>query len=220
MEVTIESSWKKVLEAEFSKPYFKELTDKVRDAYLNGNVFPPPKQIFHALELCPFSSVRVVILGQDPYHGIGQAHGLSFSVPDGVKTPPSLQNIYKEIANDIGNTIPTSGNLEHWAKEGVLLLNATLTVQSSQPGSHQGWGWEQFTDVIIKTISDEKDHVVFLLWGKYAQAKSSLIDGNKHLILTAPHPSPFSAHTGFLGCRHFSKTNDYLETHGLQKINW
>ena len=220
MEVALESSWKKVLKTEFSKPYFTELTKKVRTAYIEGGVFPPPKHVFHALELCPFSNVRVVILGQDPYHGTGQAHGLSFSVPDGIKTPPSLQNIYKEIANDIGTTIPASGNLEHWAKEGVLLLNATLTVHSGQPGSHQGWGWEQFTDAIIKTISDEKEHMVFLLWGKYAQAKAGLINEKKHLILIAPHPSPFSAHTGFLGCKHFSKTNDYLEEHGLPKINW
>lgn len=220
MEITLESSWKKVLETEFSKPYFVELAQKVRSAYLAGGVFPPPKQIFHAFELCPFSNVRVVILGQDPYHGAGQAHGLSFSVPDGVRTPPSLQNIYKELVSDIGITTPSSGNLEHWATQGVLLLNATLTVQCATPGSHQGWGWEQFTDAIIKTISNEKEHVVFLLWGKYAQAKATLIDAEKHLVLTAPHPSPFSAHTGFLGCKHFSKTNTYLENNGTPKINW
>jgi uracil-DNA glycosylase len=176
--------------------------------------------VFYALELCPFETVRVVILGQDPYHGPGQAHGLSFSVPDGVKPPPSLQNIYKEIAADLGTPVPTSGNLEHWAKDGVLLLNATLTVQNGLPGSHQGWGWEQFTDSIIKKVSDEKEHVVFLLWGKYAQAKANLIEDSKHLILMAPHPSPFSAHTGFLGCKHFSKTNQYLASQGLPPVHW
>ena len=220
MEVIIEPSWRKALETEFSRPYFVELTAKVQIAYKEVNVFPEQKNIFRALELCPFSNVRVVILGQDPYHGAGQAHGLSFSVPDGMKIPPSLRNVYKEIGSDTGLPIPHSGNLQHWATEGVLLLNATLTVQNGQPGSHQGWGWEKFTDAIIKKISEEKEHVVFLLWGKYAQAKVSLIDGQKHLILTAPHPSPFSAHTGFLGCRHFSKTNEYLEQSGLPPINW
>jgi uracil-DNA glycosylase len=220
MEVAIEPSWKRVLAEEFLQPYFKELTEKVRTAYLAGSIFPPPKQVFYALELCPFETVRVVILGQDPYHGPGQAHGLSFSVPDGVKPPPSLQNIYKEIAADLGTPVPTSGNLEHWAKDGVLLLNATLTVQNGLPGSHQGWGWEQFTDSIIKKVSDEKEHVVFLLWGKYAQAKANLIEDSKHLILMAPHPSPFSAHTGFLGCKHFSKTNQYLASQGLPPVHW
>ena len=220
MEVIIEPSWKKALETEFSRPYFVKLTTKVQNAYQKDTVFPEQKNVFRALELSPFSDVRVVILGQDPYHGAGQAHGLSFSVPDGIKIPPSLRNIYKEITNDIGVPTPNSGNLEPWSHQGVLLLNASLTVQNGQPGSHQGWGWEQFTDAIIKTISDEKEHVVFLLWGKYAQAKASLIDEKKHFILTAPHPSPFSAHTGFLGCQHFSKTNAYLEKHGLPKINW
>ena len=220
MEVITEPSWKKTLESEFSKPYFVELTTKVQNAYQKDTVFPEQKNVFRALELCTFLNVRVVILGQDPYHGVGQAHGLSFSVPDGIKIPPSLRNIYKEITNDIGTPAPNTGNLEHWTHQGVLLLNATLTVQQSLPGSHQGWGWEQFTNMIIKTISDKKEHVVFLLWGKFAQAKAGLIDENKHLVLTAPHPSPFSAHTGFFGCSHFSKTNNYLETYGLQEINW
>ena len=220
MNVTLEPLWKKALESEFQKPYFTELTTKVRDAYLNGTVFPPPKLIFNALELCPFDSVRVVIIGQDPYHGVGQAHGLSFSVPEGMRVPPSLKNMYKEIASDLGKTIPVSGNLEHWAVQGVLLLNATLTVENSKPGSHQGWGWEQFTDAIIKTISDQKEHVVFLLWGNYARAKKSLIDTERHLILGAPHPSPFSAYTGFFGSKHFSQTNAYLEQHKMEPIDW
>lgn len=220
MNVPLEPSWKKALAAEFEKSYFIELTTKVRDAYLSGDVFPPAKLIFNSLELCPFDSVRVVILGQDPYHGPGQAHGLSFSVPEGVRLPPSLKNIYKEIASDLGKDTPDSGNLEHWAKQGVLLLNATLTVESGKPTSHQGWGWEQFTDTIIKTISDQKEHVVFLLWGNYARAKKSLIDSSKHLVLEAPHPSPFSAHTGFFGSKPFSQTNTYLEQHNLPPIDW
>lgn len=220
MDVTIEPSWKRALEAEFGKPYFASLAAKVRDAYFKGAVFPPPKLIFNALELCSFDAVRVVILGQDPYHGVGQAHGLSFSVKDGIRTPPSLQNIYKEIATDIGTPIPTSGNLERWATQGVLLLNATLTVEQSKPGSHQGWGWEEFTDAIIKTVSEEKEQVVFLLWGNYARAKKALIDTSKHLVLEAPHPSPFSAHNGFFGCKHFSQTNTYLQQHGKDPIMW
>ena len=220
MDIKLEPSWENALKEEFEKPYFLTLTEKVRTAYLAGHVFPPPKFVFNALNLCSLENVRVVILGQDPYHGVGQAHGLSFSVPEGVRTPPSLLNIYKEIASDLSKPIPTSGNLEHWATQGVLLLNATLTVESSTPASHQGWGWEIFTDTVIKTISDKKEHVVFLLWGNYARAKKSLIDENKHLILEAPHPSPFSAHTGFLGCKHFSKTNAYLEEHGLSTIEW
>jgi len=220
MNVDIEASWRTALEEEFGKPYFAELAKTVKDAYLKRTVFPAPKNVFNAFNLCPFDKVKVVILGQDPYHGPGQAHGLAFSVPDGVKTPPSLQNIYKEIKSDLGIDVPETGNLERWAKQGVLLLNATLTVEASQPGSHQGLGWENFTDTIIKTISDQKEHVVFLLWGKYAEAKESLIDETKHLILQAPHPSPFSAHTGFFGCRHFSKTNQYLKNHSLPVIEW
>ncbi|HEY0964444.1 MAG TPA: uracil-DNA glycosylase [Candidatus Paceibacterota bacterium] len=220
MNVTIDPSWKKALEDEFGKPYFENLTAKVRGAYLKGGVFPPPKMVFNALNLCPFERVRVVILGQDPYHGAGQAHGLSFSVPEGVRPPPSLQNIYKEIAADIGTPIPQSGSLERWAAQGVLLLNATLTVENGKPGSHQGWGWETFTDAIIKTISDQKEHVVFLLWGNYARAKKPLIDTTKHCVLEAPHPSPFSAHSGFFGSKHFSKTNTYLQQHGKEPIMW
>lgn len=220
MEVKIEPSWKVALGEEFDKPYFSELTKTVRAAYLDRAVFPPPKYIFNAFALCPFDQVKVVILGQDPYHGAGQAHGLSFSVPDGVKTPPSLKNIYKEIQNDIGTAVSESGNLERWAKQGVLLLNATLTVEESKPASHQGLGWETFTDAVIKTISDQKEHVVFLLWGNFARSKASLIDKNKHLVLEAPHPSPFSAHSGFFGCKHFSKTNSYLRECSLSEIIW
>ena len=220
MNLELETSWKQALESEFEKEYFTELAGKVHDAYLTGQIHPTLKNIFKAFELCRYDAVRVVILGQDPYHGPDQAHGLSFSVPEGVKIPPSLRNIYKEIATDIGKEIPTNGNLEHWATQGVLLLNATLTVASGQPASHQGWGWETFTDAIIKTVSDEKEHVVFILWGKYAQAKVSLIDTKKHFVLQAPHPSPFSAHAGFFGCKHFSKTNEYLARHRLPPVNW
>lgn len=220
MDLKIEPSWQEALTEEFEKPYFKNLTQTVKQAYLNEVIYPHSKDVFNAFSFCRFDKVKVVILGQDPYHGTGQAHGLSFSVPDGIKTPPSLQNIYKELKSDIGIEIPTSGNLEHWAKQGILLLNATLTVKASEAGSHQGLGWETFTDTIIKTISDKKEHVVFILWGKYAQAKASLIDKDKHLILTAPHPSPFSAYTGFFGSKPFSKTNEYLEKNGLEKINW
>ena len=220
MQVTLESTWMKALKDETEKPYFIVLLNKVQKAYMADTVFPPSKQVFQALSLCSLKQVRVVILGQDPYHGSGQAHGLSFSVPDGIKTPPSLQNIYKEIKSDLGHNIPTSGNLEHWAKQGVLLLNTTLTVESGKPGSHQKLGWETFTDAIIKKISDEKERVVFLLWGNFARSKKSLIDGTKHLVLEAPHPSPFSAHTGFSGCKHFSKTNTYLEQNDITPIRW
>jgi uracil-DNA glycosylase len=216
----MEESWKRVLTPEFEKEYFKELTQKVRGAYLSSSVFPPPTQVFTAFALCPFDRVRVVILGQDPYHAKGQAHGLSFSVQEGVSVPPSLQNIYKEIHDDLGSPIPHSGNLTRWAEQGVLLLNATLTVQEKMPGSHQRYGWETFTDAVIHTLSEQKEHVVFLLWGRYAQEKSMLIDSQRHLVLKAPHPSPFSAHTGFFGCRHFSKTNAYLQEHGLEPIIW
>lgn len=220
MSVQIEASWKEALQEEFEKDYFKSLSKTVRNAYVSKDVFPPPKLVFNAFEHCPFQKIKVVILGQDPYHNPGQAHGLSFSVPNGVKPPPSLQNIYKEIATDIGTDIPKSGNLERWAEQGVLLLNATLTVEQNKPGSHQGLGWEVFTDAVIKKISDEKEHVVFLLWGKYAQDKGKSIDAKKHLILTAAHPSPFSAHNGFFGCKHFSKANRYLEDHGIEPIVW
>jgi len=220
MTVHIESSWKKVLKEEFEKDYFTELSKNVREAYLKRIVYPPPKLVFNAFEHCPFDDVKVVILGQDPYHGPGQAMGLSFSVPDGVKTPPSLRNMYKEIKSDIGGIVPESGNLERWADQGVLLLNATLTVEKGTAGAHQGLGWEQFTDAVIKKISDEKEHVVFMLWGNYARGKKALIDESKHLILEAPHPSPFSADRGFFGCKHFSKTNEYLKAHGKQHVVW
>ncbi len=216
----MEPSWKTALQAEFEKPYFKELSKAVKEAYFSRVVFPAPQNVFSAFALCPVDQVKVVIIGQDPYHGAGQAHGLSFSVPDGVKTPPSLQNIYKEIKADIGTEVPASGNLERWAKQGVLLLNATLTVEQCQPGSHQGLGWETFTDAVIKTISDQKEHVVFLLWGNFARSKAALIDTTKHLVLEAPHPSPFSAHSGFFGCKHFSQTNTYLKEHKLGEISW
>ncbi len=220
MKVNIERSWQTVLAGEFEKSYFLNLTQVVKSAYLAGTVLPPPKLIFNAFSLCPFTAVKVVILGQDPYHGIGQAHGLSFSVPEVIKTPPSLKNIYKELASDLGVTPPQSGNLEHWATQGVLLLNATLTVLPGQPGSHQGLGWETFTDAVIKTVSDKKEHVVFILWGNYARAKKTLIDATKHLIIESPHPSPFSAHTGFFGSKPFSRTNSYLETKGISQIYW
>lgn len=220
MDVEIEDSWKKVLNEEFEKDYFQKLSKKVRDAYTSKTVYPPPKLVFNAFAHCPFEKVKVVILGQDPYHGPGQAMGLSFSVPGGVKTPPSLQNIYKEIAADIGKDIPNNGNLEHWAKQGVLLLNATLTVEAGQAGSHQGLGWEEFTDTVIQKLSDEKEHIVFMLWGNYAKKKGATIDRSKHLVLEAAHPSPLSAYNGFFGCKHFSKANKYLKDNNLPQIEW
>ena len=220
MHVDIEPSWRKVLKNEFEQAYFTDLATKINKLYLETTVFPPPKLIFNAFTLCPFSKVKVVILGQDPYHGTGQAHGLAFSVPDGVKIPPSLRNIYKEIKSDLGKEIATSGNLEHWAKQGVLLLNATLTVLPGEPGSHQGLGWETFTDAVIKKISDEKQNVVFILWGNYARAKKSLVDHDKHLIIESPHPSPFSARQGFLSSKPFSRANAYLKSTGQTEIEW
>jgi len=215
-------AWKTNLQTETEKPHWQTLTLDINASYLINDppVYPPAPLVFNALKLCPPNQVKVVILGQDPYHGEGQAMGLSFSVPDGVKIPPSLQNIYKEIASDLDQPIPETGNLELWAKQGVLLLNATLTVEAGNAGSHQSKGWEQFTDQIICTISQERQHVVFLLWGKFAQDKSNLIDASKHLILTAPHPSPLSAHRGFFGCKHFSQTNEYLENHAIKPIAW
>ncbi len=222
MEVKIEPSWKSALATEFSKEYFTRLSSEVKADYLLNEppIYPPASLVFNAFNLCPFSCVKVVILGQDPYHGPGQAHGLSFSVPEGVKTPPSLKNIYKEIHSDLKTEIPESGNLERWAKQGVLLLNATLTVQKGKPGSHQGRGWEEFTDAVIGTISNQKEHVVFLLWGNFARSKAQLVDPKKHLVLEAAHPSPFSAHNGFFGCKHFSKANAYLKENNLEEINW
>lgn len=220
MNIKIEPSWKGALKDEFEKPYFKELTDFVRNEYLSTKVFPPPKFIFNAFELTLFDKVKVVLLGQDPYHGEGQAHGLCFSVPENIEMPPSLKNIYIEIVNDAGGKLPRHGNLEHWAKQGVLLLNATLTVRAHTAGSHQGKGWETFTDAVIRTLSEKREHLVFLLWGNYAKKKSELIDFEKHLVLEAAHPSPFSAHNGFFGCKHFSQTNAYLKKHGMKEIAW
>lgn len=220
MSVHIEPSWKACLAEEFKKPYFENLSSFVREEYLTKKVFPAPQHVFRAFELTPFDSVRVVILGQDPYHGEGQAQGLCFSVPEGVQIPPSLQNIYKEIVAELGGMAPKSGDLTHWAKQGVLLLNATLTVLAGQAGSHQKKGWEEFTDAVIRKISDDKEHVVFLLWGSYAKKKAELIDGSKHLVLMSAHPSPLSAYQGFLGNGHFAKTNEYLLQHMLAPIQW
>lgn len=220
MPVQIEPSWKQALAAEFEQPYFVELTKFVRAEYLHTTVYPPPKQIFAAFEHCPYDQVKVVIIGQDPYHGRGQANGLCFSVRDNVAIPPSLHNIYKEIHDDLGLPIPTTGNLEHWAKQGVLLLNATLTVRAGQAGSHQGKGWEQFTDAVIKLLSDQKTGLIFLLWGNYAKQKGAMIDRSKHHVLTAAHPSPFSANHGWFGCKHFSQTNALLQQMGKTPITW
>lgn len=220
MNVRIAESWNVYLEDEFKKAYFKELVDFVREEYTLQTIYPIGSQIFNAFEHCSFEDTKVVIVGQDPYHGPGQANGLCFSVNDGVTLPPSLLNIFKELNSDLGLSIPTSGNLERWADQGVLLLNATLTVRKGQPGSHQKKGWEIFTDAVLKIISDQKKHVVFLLWGAYAQKKGAFIDVNKHLVLKSPHPSPFSAHSGFFGNKHFSQTNHYLATKGLTTIRW
>ena len=218
-EVKIEESWKKHLAPEFEKPYFKELTDFVRDEYKTAKVYPPPKDIFRAFELTPFDKVKVVILGQDPYHGANQAHGLSFSVRHGVQTPPSLQNIFKEIESDLGKPANHDTNLTRWALQGVLLLNATLTVRAGAAGSHQSKGWEQFTDAAIKALNDEREHLVFILWGNYAKQKGAHIDFSKHCVIESAHPSPFSA-TKFFGSKPFSKTNKYLEEHGETPIEW
>lgn len=220
MQELIPQDWHKKLEGEFEKDYFKALAASVTAEYLAETVYPPEQIIFNAFAHCPFDKVRVVILGQDPYHSPGQATGLAFSVPDGVTIPPSLQNIYKEIKTDTESEIPESGNLERWAKQGVLLLNSTLTVRAGEAGAHQGLGWETFTDTVIQEISDEKEHIVFLLWGSYARSKTTLINTAKHLILEAPHPSPLSVHRGFFGCKHFSKTNNYLKKHNLPIIVW
>jgi uracil-DNA glycosylase len=220
MSVRIEPSWKEKLATEFEKPYFSELTSFVKKEYEKGDVYPPPKLIFNAFDLCSFNKVKVVILGQDPYHGPNQAHGLSFSVREGVKPPPSLQNIYKELEDDLGLPIPTTGDLTPWAKQGVLLLNATLTVAAHSPLSHHGMGWEEFTDAAIRALSEKREHLVFMLWGKNAQEKGKIIDRAKHLVLEAHHPSPFSAHSGFFGSKHFSKANVYLNRHSIDPINW
>lgn len=220
MDVKIEESWKAHLKEEFEKEYFIKVTNFIRDEYQTKQIFPPAKLIFNAFDHTPFDKVKVVILGQDPYHNDGQAHGLSFSVNDGIQFPPSLINIFKEINADLGIPIPKSGNLTRWADQGVLLLNATLTVQAHQAGSHQNKGWENFTDAAIKKLADERENLVFLLWGSYAQKKAAFIDGNKHLILKSVHPSPLSAHRGFFGNKHFSQINEYLVSKGQTPIEW
>jgi len=216
----IEESWKNVLANQFDASYFSLLKEFLVDEKSKFRIFPPGSQIFNAFNFTPFNRVKVVLLGQDPYHGPGRAHGLCFSVPDGIVKPPSLQNILKELNTDLGISIPLSGNLEKWAKQGVLLLNATLTVRAHQAGSHQNKGWESFTDAAIKALAEQREHLVFILWGNYAQAKEALIDSSKHLVLKTVHPSPMSVTRGFFGCRHFSKTNEYLRHHGIPEIDW
>lgn len=220
MEVEIEHSWKEKMQSEFEKPYFKTLTNFIKEEYRTQQIFPPANLIFNAFNKCPFHEVKVVIIGQDPYHNIDQANGLSFSVNDGVRIPPSLLNIYKEIKQDLGKTIPNSGNLERWSHQGVLLLNATLTVRAHNAASHQRKGWEQFTDAVIGMLSTECNNIVFMLWGNYAQQKGKSIDANRQLVLKSAHPSPLSAHRGFFGNKHFSITNEYLIEHGKQPIDW
>ena len=212
-------SWKKYLNTEFEKPYFKDLSKFLTESYKNKTIYPVKQKVFSAFET-PFDEVKVVIIGQDPYHGAGQAHGLAFSVQPDVTTPPSLRNIFKEIHDDVGSSIPNNGNLQRWANQGVLLLNNTLTVEAHQAGSHRGKGWEEFSNNIIKTLSHEREHLVFILWGRDARSKKSLIDTNKHLVLESPHPSPFSAYNGFFGSKPFSKTNVYLAMHGEKPIDW
>ncbi len=220
MDVRIEQSWKRELQEEFDKPYFQALTEFVRSEYRTTTVYPPGNLIFNAFEKCPFDKVKLVIIGQDPYHEPGQAEGLCFSVRENVPFPPSLQNIFKEIEMETGTPIPTSGSLERWATQGVLLLNATLTVRAHQAGSHQGKGWEQFTDAVISILSRKKEHLVFFLWGAYAQKKGAVIDRSRHCVLQTAHPSPLSVYRGFWGCDHFIKANEYLRTNGCQEIVW
>ena len=220
MNVRIESSWKEALASEWDSPYFKVLTDFVRSEYAATVVYPPAGKIFAAFDSCPFSDVRVVILGQDPYHGVGQANGLSFSVNPGIEVPRSLQNIYKELQTDLGITPPASGDLSRWARQGVLLLNATLTVRAGQAGSHQGHGWEEFTDAAIRRLAEEREGLVFILWGAYAQRKGAFINRMRHCVIESPHPSPLSAARGFFGSRPFSRANDYLVRHGQKPIEW
>jgi len=220
MQVQIDETWREVLQPEFDKPYFELLTSFVRREYASHICFPPGPLIFNAFNACPFPRVRVVIIGQDPYHEPGQAHGLCFSVNDGVALPPSLENIYKELHRDLGLPIPSSGNLQHWAEQGVLLLNATLTVEAHKAGSHQNKGWEELTDAAIQALNLKRQGIVYMLWGSYAQRKGQYIDRRKNLVLTAPHPSPLSAYRGFIGCGHFSQANNYLIQHGQMPINW
>ena len=220
MAVRVEEGWRKALADQWEATYFGELARFVHDEYRNGTVYPPASQVFAAFDACPFEDVRVVILGQDPYHGPGQANGLCFSVNPGVRMPPSLVNIFREVSDDTGAPFPADGNLDRWARQGVLLLNATLTVREHLAGSHQRRGWETFTDAAIKALSDRREHIVFLLWGSYAISKRGLVDETKHLVLTSPHPSPLSAHRGFFGNHHFSRANRYLSLHGLQPVKW
>ncbi len=220
MEVKINESWKKHLEGEFEQPYFKELATFVKEEYKNEAVYPPPKFMFRAFDLTPFEKVEVVILGQDPYHGPKQANGLCFAVNDGVTLPPSLKNIYKEIEAEFGKPVTLNGDLSRWATQGVLLLNATLTVRAHLAGSHQGKGWEQFTDAAVRALSNEREHLVFMLWGNYAKQKGAHIDRSKHLVLESAHPSPFSAYNGFFGNNHFKKANEYLVEHNKKPIDW
>ena len=221
MPVVIEESWKEKLASEFDQPYFKELAEFVKKEYKDESVYPPPKFIFHAFELCTFDKVKVVILGQDPYHGPRQANGLSFAVNEGVAVPPSLQNIFKEVESDFHKPlVHRSGDLSRWAVQGVLLLNATLTVRARMAGSHQGRGWERFTDAVIRALSEDREHLVFILWGNYARQKGAHIDRSKHLVIESAHPSPFSAANGFFGSKPFSKANEYLEVHDETPIDW
>jgi uracil-DNA glycosylase len=220
MDIRIEESWKQLLADQFSSEYFNKLTAFVREEYRKSKVYPPGKYIFNAFDLCPFDKVKVVIIGQDPYHNPGQAHGLSFSVPDGTQFPPSLINIFKEIKNDLGIETIRSGNLTRWALQGVVLLNAILTVTENQPGSHRNRGWEKFTDAVITRLSQQKSNLVFILWGKYAQDKGAGIDRSRHLVLESVHPSPLSASRGFFGNHHFSRCNQYLEDNGIEPVDW
>ena len=220
MDVKIAQDWKQYLAPEFDKEYFRDLTDFVRREYALGTVYPKGKNIFRAFDECPLDRLKVVIIGQDPYHGPGQANGLCFSVNPGVPLPPSLQNIFTEIESDLGRPVSRDGNLERWARQGVLLLNAVLTVRANQAASHQGHGWERFTDAVVETVAQEKSGIVYLLWGSYAQRKGAIVDRNRNCVLETAHPSPLSAHRGFFGCRHFSKANDYLSSIGKTPIEW
>ena len=220
MDVRIAEDWKALLQEEFNKPYFAELVEFVKAEYASRQIFPAARNIFRAFDKCPLDNLKVVIIGQDPYHDVNQAHGLCFSVQDGVPVPPSLVNIYKELNRDLGKPIPTSGDLTHWAEQGVLLLNATLTVEAHKAGSHQGKGWEEVTDAAIQALNNQRSNIVFMLWGSYAQRKGQFIDRRKHLVLTAVHPSPLSAYRGFIGCGHFSQANNYLLQHGQAPIAW
>lgn len=220
MDVKIAQDWKEILQPEFDKPYFRELTDFVRQEYASRQVFPRAGNIFRAFDKCPFDRLKVVIIGQDPYHGEGQANGLCFSVADGIPFPPSLQNIFQEVSSDLNRPIPASGNLDRWAEQGVLLLNAVLTVRAHEAASHAGRGWETFTDAVVRAIAERKQGIVYLLWGSYAQRKGAIADPTRNCILKAVHPSPLSAYRGFIGCRHFSQANAYLRSQGKAEIDW